>query len=128
MKIDSRYHVMLETKAADFELIEVIGADALLAARNAWSAISDLPTDLAVELHRKIEELRQIVETNAMLKDTSRHLVSDLIQHLEARRNEIDQSLQLGIFDQLRTALRHSQRVADLITAERHVGRSRGIS
>lgn len=119
---------MLETKAADFELIEVIGADALLAARNAWSAISDLPTDLAVELHRKIEDLRQIVETNAMLKDTSRHLVSDLIQHLEARRNEIYQSLQLGIFDQLRTALRHSQRVADLITAERHVGRSRGIS
>lgn len=128
MKIDSRYHVMLETKATDFERIEVIGADALLAARNAWSAISDLPTEIAVELHRKIEALRQIVETSAMLKEPSRHLVDDLIRHLEARRNGIDPSLQAGIFDQLRAALRHSQRVADLITAERHVGRARGIS
>ena len=128
MKIDSRYHVMLETKVTDFERIEVIGADALLAARNAWSAIRALPTDLAVELHRKIEDLRKIVETNAMLKDSSRHLVSDLIRLLEARRNEIDPSLQVGIFDQLRAELRHSQRVADLITAERHVGRARGIS
>lgn len=128
MKIDGRYHVLLETNATDFERIEVIGADALLAARNAWSAISDLPTDLAVELHRKIEDLRKIVDTNAMLKDTSRHLVSDLIGQLEARCEQIDRSLHFSLIDQLRAALRHSQRVADLITAERHVGRARGIS
>lgn len=128
MKVDNRYHVILESKATDFERIEVIGADALLAARIALDWIGDLPTDLSVELHRKIGALRQIVETNAMLKDTSRHLVGDLIRQLEARHNEIDQSLHVGIFDQLRTALRHSQRVADLITAERHVGRARGIS
>lgn len=127
MKVDSRYHVIQESKSTDFERIEVIGADALLAARIALDWIGDLPTDLSVELHRKIEGLRQIVESNAMLKEPSRHLVGDLIRQLEARRNGIDPSLQAGIFDQLRAALRHSQRVADLITAERHVGRSRGI-
>lgn len=127
MKVGSRYHVILESNATDFERIEVIGADALLAARIALDWIGELPTDLSVELHRKIEALRQIVETNAMLKEPSRHLVGDLIQRLEARRNEIDPSLQVGIFDQLRAALRHSQRVADLITAELQVGRSRGI-
>ena len=46
---------------------------------------------------------------------------------LEARRGEIDRSRQFAIFDHLCTALRQSQRVADLITAERHVGRNRGI-
>ena len=127
MKVDSRYHVILESKATDFERIEVIGADALLAARIALDWIGDLPTDLSVEFHRKIEGLRQIVETNAMLKDTSRHLVSDLIRQIEARRNEIDPSQDIASLDPLRTALRHSQRVADLITAERHVGRARGI-
>lgn len=128
MKVDNRYHVFLESKATDFERIEVIGADALLAARIALDWIGDLPNEIAVDLHRKIEGVRQIVETNAILKEPSRHLVSDLIRHLEARRNEIDPSQQVGIFDQLRAALRHSQRVADLITAERHVGRARGIS
>ena len=127
MRSENMHHVTLETKASDFEGIEVIGADALLAARIALDWIGDLPTDLSVEFHRKIEGLRQIVETNAMLKDTSRHLVSDLIRHLEARRNEIDPSQDIASLDPLRTALRHSQRVADLITAERHVGRSRGI-
>lgn len=128
MRVDSRYHVIMESKATDFERIEVIGADALLAARIAWDWIGDLPTEIAVDLHRKIEPLRQIVETSAMLKEPSRHLVSDLIRQLEARNNETDQSLLVGIFDQLRSALKHSQRVADLITAERHVGRARGIS
>lgn len=128
MKMDSRYHVILESKATDFERIEVIGADALLAARIALDWIGDLPTEIAFDLHRKIEALRQIVDSSAILKEPSRHLVSDLIRHLEARRNEIDPSLQVGIFDQLRAALRHSQRVADLNTAERHVGRARGIS
>lgn len=128
MRSENMHHVTLELQATDFERIEVIGADALLAARIALDWIGDLPTEIAVDLHRKIEALRQIVETSAMLKDTSRHLVSDLIRHLEARHHEIDPSLQVGIFDQLRAALRQSQRVADLITAERHVGRSRGIS
>ena len=123
----NKHHVTLETKTSDFERIEVIGADALLAARNALDSIGDLPTDISVELHRKIEGLRQIVETNAMLQGTSRHLVSDLLRQLEARREQIDRSHQFGIFDHLCTALRHSQRVADLITAERHIGRSRGI-
>lgn len=127
MKVDARYHVMLEMTASDFERFEVIGADALLSARNAWDAISDLPTDIAVDLHRKIEDLRQIVEINAMLKEASRHLISDLLRQLEARREHIERSRQFAIFDHLSTALRQSQRVADLITAERHVGRSRGI-
>mgnify|MGYP001568421474 CR=1 FL=1 len=128
MRSENMHHVTLETKASDFEGIEVIGADALLAARIALDWIGDLPTEIAVDLNRKIQGLRQIVESNAMLRDTSRHLVGDLIRHLEARHHEIDPSLQVGIFDQLRAALRHSQRVADLITAERHVGRARGIS
>ena len=123
----NKHHVTLETKTSDFERIEVIGADALLAARNAWDSIDDLPTDVAVDLDHKIRALRQIVEANAMLKESSRYLVSDLLRHLEARREQIDRSHQFGIFDHLCTALRHSQRVADLITAERHIGRSRGI-
>ncbi len=128
MRSENMHHVTLESKATVFERIEVIGADALLAARHAWDCIGDLPTEIAVELHRKIEVLRQIDETNAMLKDTSRHLVSDLIWQLDTKRNEIDPSQDIASLDQLRAALRHSQRVADLITAERHVGRARGIS
>ena len=92
MRSENMHHVTLETKASDFERIEVIGADALLAARIALDWIGDLPTEIAVELHRKIEALRQIVETSAMLKEPSRHLVDDLIRHLEARRNGIDPS------------------------------------
>ena len=128
MRSENMHHVTLESQATDFERIEVIGADALLAARIALDWIGDLPTEIAVDLHRKIEALRQIVETNAMLKEPLRHLVDDLIQQLEARSDEIDRSHDIASLDPLRSALKRSQRVADLITAERHVGRSRGIS
>ncbi len=126
MRSENMHHVTLETKASDFERIEVIGADALLAARYALHWIGDLPTEIAVDLHRKIEALRQIVETNAMLKEPLRHLVDDLIQQLEARSDEIDRSHDIASLDPLRSALKRSQRVADLITAEQHV--ARGIS
>lgn len=126
MRSENKHHITLEQISSDFERIEVIGADALLAACNAWGSIGDLPTDVAVELHRKIEDLRQIVESNAMLKEASRHLVSDLIRELDNRQDQF--VLRFPLIDQLRTAVRYSQRVADLIAAERHVGRSRGIS
>ena len=126
MRTENKHHVTLEQVSSDFDRIEVIGADALLAARSAWNAISDLPTDLAVELHRKIEGLRQIVATNAMLRESSRQLVSDLIRELDDRRDQF--VLRFPLIDQLRAAVRYSQRVADLITAERHVGRSRGVN
>ena len=126
MRSENKHHISLEQISSDFERIEVIGADALLAACNAWGSIGDLPTDVAVELHRKIEDLRQIVESNAMLKEASRHLVSDLIRELDNRQDQF--VLRFPLIDQLRTAVRYSQRVADLIAAERHVGRSRGIS
>lgn len=127
MKVDSRYHITVEQVATDFERIEVIGADALLAARNAWASIDDLPTEVAVELRREITDLRQVVEKNAMLQETSRHLLRDLLRLLEIRRDRIDPSERYPLVEHLHNAVKLSQRVADLINAERHIGKARGF-
>lgn len=123
----ARHHVIVEQITSDFERIEVIGAEALRAARGAWASIGDLPTDVAVELNREIGDLRQIVETSAMLKQESRHLIGILLRQLEDRRERIEVERQYPLFGHLHEAVKHSQRVADLITAERHVGRARGF-
>ena len=123
----ARHHVTLETIGTDFERLEDIGADALLAARNAWDLIGTLPGEIAVELKREIADLRKIVESDAMLTETSRHLLRDLIRRLEDLQEGIEPSLYHPLIDCLRGAVRQSQRVADLITAERHVGRARGL-
>lgn len=123
----ARHHVTLETVGSDFERIEVIGADALFAARNAWNLIGNLPGEIAVELKREIVDLRWIVEADAMLAETSRNLLRDLIRLLEDRRERTDPALHHPLIDCLHDAVRQSQRVADLIAAERHVGRARDL-
>lgn len=127
MRMENKHHITVEQVATDFERIEVIGADALLAARNAWASIDDLPTEIAVELHREIADLRQIVNANAMLKEVSRHLIGSLLRQLEDRRERVDPSARYPLFEHLHNAVRLSQRVADLVNAERHIGKSRGF-
>lgn len=122
-----RHHVTIEQITSDFERIEVIGAESLRAARAAWASIGDLPTEVAVELRREIADLRKIVETNAMLKQESRDLVSILLRLLEDRRERIEFVMQYPLFGHLHEAVKHSQRVADLVTAERHIGKARGF-
>lgn len=127
MRMENRHHVIIEQMTSDFERIEVIGADALRAARSAWASIGDLPTEVAVELRREILDLRKIVETSAMLKEESRHLIGSLLRQLDDRQERIDVVLRYPLFGHLQEAVKHSQRVADLVTAERHIGKARGF-
>ena len=46
MRSENMHHVTLESQATDFERIEVIGADALLAA--AWVLLTDAPARAAM--------------------------------------------------------------------------------
>lgn len=127
MRLENRHHVIVEQMTSDFERIEVIGAEALRAARGAWASIGDLPTDVAVELRREIQDLRQIVETNAMLKQESRQLIGGLLRQLNDRQERIAVEMRYPLLGHLQEAIKHSQRVADLVTAERHIGKARGF-
>lgn len=108
----------------DLDRIEEIGADAMEAARQALSQmvlISD------PQLMRSSRDLDKIVADRSALTQTSRLLIGDALAVLRPLI-EADATGRIGIaYDHLARCLSRSERVADLLAAERYVGFCRGI-
>lgn len=119
----ARHHLIIEIRQNDFERIEVLAADALDAARLALEALE--PTTVLPLDH--LRDLRRIVEARAALTETSRHLIRDMLTGL-AEHARADPDLCGSACDLLIRSLHLSDRVANLIAAERHIGRCRGIA
>lgn len=125
----ARHHLVLEQKpGTDFERLEDIGASAIAAARHAFARSQALDGNTAHALRRELAELRKIAEDrSALTKDARQHL-HDLARLLQDRV-EAGNSAALGpVLEALLDCLAASERVADLLAAERYIGRCRGIA
>lgn len=110
----------------DFDRLEELTANALRAARNACEMIAQVVFDRRQAAN--IAELRQAVEQRRLLNDrfveTARAIHNDLEQ---ADRSELI-GLSVGqVTQDLRDAISLSNRMRDLLAAERNVGWHRGI-
>lgn len=128
MKIDSRHHVILEQRpGTDFERIEDIGADAIRAARKALRWCDLITGQAAHHLRRELVDLRKIVECrSAMTRDARISLRAFRDQLMAQGQGGPDTPLG-PLVTALDDAITASERVADLLAAERHVGLCRGI-
>lgn len=124
----ARHQVQLEqAPATDFERLEDIGAAAIAASRCALACVEELDGDTAHALRREIGELRKIVENRSALSNNARQSLRSLALALQARLN-VDSVDALGpVLEAVIDCLTASERVADLLAAERHIGRCRGL-
>ena len=123
----NRLNVSLDQKpATDFERLEDIGADAIRSARRAHAWCVQLYGDTATALAREIAELRGIVERRSALTVDGRTGMRLLRDALLDREDGVDIAVTKILAD-LHDAISASERVADLLAAERYVGHCRGI-
>lgn len=125
----SRHQLMIDQKpATDFEKLEDLGADAIAAARHAHARSAAHDGVMALELRRQIADLRRIAEDRSALTRASRDSLHELVRLLRDRANA-DTAGAIGpVLEALLECLVASERVADLLAAERHVGACRGIA
>ncbi|WP_299847940.1 hypothetical protein [uncultured Paracoccus sp.] len=128
MKIDSRHHVILESKVTDFERIEDIGADAIRATRRALDWCDLISGDAAVQLRRELADLRDIVERRSAMTRDARVSLRAFRDALMAQGQGGPDTALAPLVSALHDAITASERVADLLASERHIGRCRGIS
>ena len=122
MIASSRHQAAVEMRQSDFERIEEIGADAMEAARQALDALLRVES---LPMLRAVDDLRRIVADRSALSQTARHLIGDA---LVALRELAPGDPRIGsAHENLVRCLRFSERVADLLAAERHIGFCRGI-
>ncbi|MDQ1900587.1 hypothetical protein RAH32_09030 [Paracoccus sp. WLY502] len=124
----SRHQLLVEQKSAtDFERLEDIGADAIAAARHAHARAQALDGDTAYALRRELDDLRKIAENRTALTKDARESLRGLAKNLRDRV-DADTSPPIGpLLEAVIDCLTASERVADLLAAERHIGRCRGI-
>lgn len=120
----SRHQVAVEMRQNDFERIEELGADAMDAARLALDTLVKID---GFALSRELNDLRKIVADRAALSQTSRFLLADAVAAIHPLIETDPTGLIVVARDHLARCLRLSERVADLLAAERHVGFCRGI-
>lgn len=128
MKIDSRHRVILESKATDFERIEDIGADAIRATRRALDWCDLVSGDAAVQLRRELADLRDIVERRSAMTLDARVSLRAFRDALMAQGQGGPDTALAPLVSALHEAIEASERVADLLASERHIGHCRGIS
>lgn len=116
------------TERDDFDRLEELTADGLQAARKALEDITNLQVQFDGATISNLAELRQAVEKRRLLNDrfvdaatALRTQLADM-EHLEACPEVFDR-----IAQELRQAIALSNRVRDLLSAERDVGWHRGI-
>lgn len=127
MMISNKHHLTIETRATDFERVEDIGADAIRATRTALEWCSRLSGDEAHDFRREIADLRQIVERRSALTRDGRHSLRAFRTILLAQGQDGPDATPSPLVAALSQAFAGSERVADLVAAERHVGHCRGI-
>lgn len=125
----SRHQLTVEqTPATDFERLEDISANALLAARHAHARAKALDGNTAYALRRDLDDLRKIAEDRSALTKNARDMLHSLARSLKAQV-DADNSAAVGpVLEALFECLTASERVADLLAAERYIGRCRGIA
>lgn len=123
------HHLVLEQKPATaFEGLEDIGATDIAAARHALPRSQALDGESAFALRRELAELRGIAEDRSALTTNARQHLHDLARLLKDRV-ETGNSAAIGaLLEALLECLTASEQVADLLAAERHIGRCRGIA
>ena len=121
-------HFFPEYQPRDFDKIEDLLADATRAAREGFEAFGRLPRDEIARLDLVARTVRDAVAKRRLLDETFRDALRALL-HALARFEPDDRSAEVHdrASRRLRDALNGSERVEDLIAAEREIGRARGI-
>lgn len=124
----ARHQVQLEqSPATDFERLEDIGASAIWASRIALASADALDGNTAHALRRELAELRKIVDDRSALSNNARQSLQNLALGLQARLNAESVEAVGSVLKAVIDCVTASERVADLLAAERHIGRCRGI-
>lgn len=111
----------------DFEQLEDLGADPIAAARIAHARSQGLSGTIAVALRRELADLARIAENRSALTAEARAILHGLARALKARV-DAEASASIGpVLEAIIASLAGSERVADLLAAERYIGRCRGI-
>lgn len=125
----SRHHLVVEQRpGTDFERLEDLGASAIAAARHAFARSQALDGETAHALRRELADLRKIAEDRSALTRDARQNLHDLAR-LQQDRADAGNAKALGpVLEAVLDCLTAAERVADLLAAERYIGRCRGIA
>ncbi|PTR11635.1 hypothetical protein [Cereibacter azotoformans] len=114
----------------DLERLEEIAADGIASARDGLALVPLLPTHLFNPLHDVTHSLLPYVTDRRLLNGRARQQLETFVEAMNRLRlqvNEEDEALFDEIGRNVVAALDASNRVADLLAAEREIGRLRGI-
>ena len=113
----------------DLNRIEHIGADAIAEARYFRTGLRDLSHGTLKPVRDKVRRVCDLIDKDRVLTDDFQHHATELLVALAAlnvqdsEANALDFTLRM-----LFSSLTGSHRVSDLLSAERAVGRYRGLS
>ena len=107
---------------SDFDRIEDLLADGLGCVRAALKMMQDIPGDLVLPLQPAEKALRQAFEKRRLLADDMRNAIERWVREAERlTRARGDDPVLGGIQDLLAEAVRLSDRILDLLSAEREL-------
>ncbi len=116
------------TDRDDFDRLEELTADGLQAARKALEDLTSLTMQLDRTATANLTELRQAVEKRRLLNDRFVDAATDLRTQIGGMEHREDCAEIIERVEQeLKQAIALSNRVRDLLAAERDVGWHRGI-
>lgn len=128
MMMSNKHHVILDQRPeTDFERIEDIGADAIRATRRALEWCDLISGDAGVQLRRELADLRDIVERRSAMTRDARVSLRGFRDTLRAQGQGGPDTALAPLVSALHDAITASERVADLLASEGHIGRCRGI-
>lgn len=109
-------------RANDFEKVEALVADGLAKLRRETKSLKEFPYDQPAELKKAIACIEDEVAKRRLLQPSLQDALRKVLEHLE--QLDIPDQFDLLMWN-LRQALFLSQRVCDLLAAEREVRRLR---
>jgi len=118
--------------ATDFDQLETLTADALSKARNAIALMRELPWDIAKRCQFDLKGLEKQVERRRVLTDDFRNPLGSMLHSLaradvpepsssDAVGHQTAAAIHDRVMRSLRDALNLSNRVSDLVAAEREL-------
>lgn len=96
--------------------------------RRALAGAEELDGNTAHALRRELGELRKIVDDRSALSNNARQCLQNPALALQVRFNADTADVVGSVLEAVIDCLTASKRVADLLAAERHIGRCRGIA